>query len=145
MKQKLYRNGNYEKSGNDLSMTPLEILHDIRLEFGEFFDPCPANWDGSFDGLEIEWKNVNFVNPPYSNIAAWAKKCEQEWMKGKTVIMLIPPRTCTKYFHNHIDNKAELRFFRGRLKFLNPDTKKPMNTAPFPSMLVIYRGDKNGQ
>ena len=140
MANALYRNGNYEQSGNDLCMTPLAILEDIESEFGEYFDPCPANWDRSFDGLEIEWGAVNFVNPPYSQIAEWARKSEEEWAKGKTVIMLIPPRTCTKYFHDHIYGKAELRFFRGRLKFRDPSTGEPMRPAPFPSMLCIWRG-----
>lgn len=47
--------------------------------------------------------------------------------------MLIPARTDTKYFHDHIYHKAEIRFIKGRLKF--GDSK---NSAPFPSMLVIY-------
>jgi len=137
-----YRGGQYESplGGNDLSMTPLWLLDEIRAEFGEFFDPCPANWDESFDGLEISWAKVNFVNPPYSQLARWAKKAEEEWLKGgKTIVMLIPPRTCTTYFHDHIYQKAELRFYRGRLKFRNPSTGEPMQSAPFPSMLCIWR------
>ena len=136
-----YRNGSYEKSGNDLCMTPLWLLKEIEEEYGEIFDPCPSNWDESFDGLEIEWSHdkVNFVNPPYSQIAQWANKCEQEWLNGKTVILLIPPRTDTKYFHSHIYRKARLRFIKGRLKFRDPETGKEMASAPFPSMLCFYK------
>ena len=141
----VYRNGNYEKSGNDLCMTPNNILEDIKKEFGDYFDPCPRNYDGSFDGLNIEWGNVNFVNPPYSQLKDWIKKCHEEWLKNKTVILLIPPRTCTSYFHDYIYGKAELRFFRGRLKFLNPDTGQPMKAAPFPSMLCIFKGGKQNE
>jgi len=49
--------------------------------------------------------------------------------------MLIPSRTDTKYFHNYIYGRAEIRFVKGRLKFGNGK-----NSAPFPSMLVIWRG-----
>ena len=48
--------------------------------------------------------------------------------------MLLPSRTDTRYFHEYIQHRAEIRFIKGRLKF--SDSK---NGAPFPSMLVIYR------
>ena len=143
--KKLFRGGNYEKHGYDLWQTPSDLLEKLTEEFGEMFDPCPANWDMTFDGLEIDWEAINFVNPPYSNIKEWAKKCHDEWLKGKTVILLIPSRTCTAYFHDYIYEKAELRFLRGRLKFVdprNPGGKR--NGAPFPSVLCIFRGD-NGK
>ena len=49
--------------------------------------------------------------------------------------MLIPSRTDTKYFHNYIYQRAEIRFIKGRLKF-----GEATSSAPFPSMLVIFRG-----
>ncbi len=52
--------------------------------------------------------------------------------------MLIPARTDTKAFHEYIYGKAEIRFVRGRLKFGNAK-----NTAPFPSMVVIFDGRNN--
>ena len=77
-----------------------------------------------------------FCNPPYSNIAAWVEKCYREGCKDNTtVVLLIPARTDTKYFHNFIHQRAEIRFIKGRLKF--GDGK---GTAPFPSMIVIFRG-----
>lgn len=69
----------------------------------------------------------------------WIKKAHDTWREfGNTVVMLIPARTDTKAFHEYIYNKAELRFVKGRLKF--NDGKNP---APFPSMVVIFRGSKN--
>lgn len=50
--------------------------------------------------------------------------------------MLIPARTDTKAFHEYIYGKAEIRFVQGRLKF--GGSKNP---APFPSMVVIFRGN----
>ena len=52
---------------------------------------------------------------------------------GNLVVMLLPARTDTKWFHDYIYHKAEIRFIRGRLKF--GDSK---NSAPFPSMVVVY-------
>ena len=61
--------------------------------------------------------------------------------------MLIPARTDTSYFHDYIYGKAEIRFIRGRLKFTD-ESGQEKDAAPFPSMVVIYRGqrqeDKDG-
>lgn len=79
-----------------------------------------------------------FCNPPYGRaIKEWVKKSSDEAKKpNTTVVMLIPARTDTSYFHDYIYEKpnVEIRFVRGRLKF--GDGK---NSAPFPSMVVIFR------
>lgn len=77
-----------------------------------------------------------FCNPPYgSEIKAWVKKCYDESRKENTlVVMLIPARTDTAYFHDYIYHKArEIRFVRGRLHF-----NESKEGAPFPSMVVIF-------
>lgn len=77
-----------------------------------------------------------FCNPPYGRkIGAWVQKCYEESRKPNTlVVLLIPARTDTAYFHDYIYHKAkEIRFVRGRLKF--GDAKQ---SAPFPSMVVIF-------
>ncbi len=76
-----------------------------------------------------------FCNPPYGRaIAAWVRKCYDESRKSDTlVVMLIPARTDTAYFHDYIYHKArEIRFLRGRVHFNNA------GAAPFPSMIVIF-------
>lgn len=77
-----------------------------------------------------------FCNPPYGReIGKWVQKCYEESRKVNTlVVMLVPARTDTKWFHDYVYGKAEIRYVRGRLKF--GDSK---NAAPFPSMVVIYR------
>lgn len=77
-----------------------------------------------------------FCNPPYSDIAAWVEKAYREAMQDNTVVvLLIPSRTDTKYFHDFIYHRSEIRFIRGRLKF-----GEAMYNAPFPSMVVVFRG-----
>ena len=87
------------------------------------------------------WRKIGggqivFCNPPYGRaIGAWVKKCYEESRKPNTlVVMLIPARTDTSYFHDYIYHKAELRFIRGRLHF----NEAPQG-APFPSMVVVFR------
>lgn len=68
------------------------------------------------------------------------EKAYNESKKDNTlIVMLLPARTDTKWFHNYIYKKAEIRFIKGRLKFGGSK-----NSAPFPSMLVIYKGASNG-
>jgi len=77
-----------------------------------------------------------FCNPPYGRaIHAWVRKCWEESRKPDTlVVMLIPARTDTAYFHDYIYHRArEIRFIRGRLHF-----NESRNAAPFPSMVVIF-------
>ena len=61
----------------------------------------------------------------------YIQKC-YELSKHNLVVMLLPARTDTRWFHDFIYNKAEIRFIKGRLKFGNSK-----NSAPFPSMIVI--------
>ena len=76
-----------------------------------------------------------FCNPPYSNISEWVKKAYYESYKPDTlIVLLIPARTDTKYFQEYIYYRSEIRFIKGRLKFGDSKT-----SAPFPSMIVIYR------
>jgi len=78
--------------------------------------------------------HICFVNPPFSQMKQWVMKCSEEAQKPNTrVVMLIPARTDTAYFHDYIYNKAEVRFIRGRLKYNDGKIN-----APFPSMIVIF-------
>ena len=90
------------------------------------------------DGLSQNWGGYRvFCNPPYGRaIGAWVEKCFNESRKADTVVvLLIPARTDTKYFHKYIyHNAAEIRFIEGRLRF--GDSKQG---APFPSMIVVFR------
>lgn len=74
-----------------------------------------------------------WCNPPYGReLGKWVKKGSEA--TGGVVVMLIPARTDTKYFHEYIYGKAEIRFLKGRLKFGGSK-----NSAPFPSMIVIFK------
>ena len=112
--------------------TPKAFYQALDAEFRFDFDPCPPKPD--FDGLSIEWGAVNFVNPPYSQVARWVKKGYQESVKGKTVVFLIPSRTDTRWWHEYVMAAKEIRFIKGRLIF-----EGSKFNAPFPSCVVIFK------
>ncbi len=132
------------KSKTDIWQTPPELYKELDEEFNFCdFDPAPLNPE--FDGLDIEWAKRVYVNPPYSALKStkarlgWVEKGHIEAQKGKLVVMLIPARTDTQWFHDIIKkNKYEVRFMRGRVKFLDQYGHE-QNPAPFPTMLVIMR------
>lgn len=132
-------------SKSDEWSTPWEIFNELDQEFGFDLDPCAtaenhkcANYyTKEDDGIVKNWGGCRvFCNPPYSQIGKWVEKAYREGTKdGTLVVLLIPARTDTRYFHDFIMHRSEVRFIRGRLKF--GDQK---NSAPFPSMVVIFRG-----
>ena len=124
--------------------TPQDFFNSLNNEFKFTLDPCCSVetakcskfYTEKEDGLIQDRQGETvFCNPPYGKkIKDWVKKCYFESKKPlTTVVMLIPARTDTSYFHDFIYNKSEIRFIRGRLKF--GDSK---NGAPFPSMVVIF-------
>jgi len=103
------------------------------------------------DALRQDWHPYEsiFINPPYGRgmSAAFVAKAAAEAAKGCTIVMLLPARTCTRWFHAHLYNKptVELIFLKGRLKF-EIDGKPVLDkhgrpqSAPFPSMIAVLRG-----
>ncbi|MBO7263268.1 MAG: adenine methyltransferase [Alistipes sp.] len=138
-------NGALFSSANDVWETPQEFFDKLNEEFHFTLDPCalPANakcehyFTPTDNGLIQSWEGETvFCNPPYGRaIYNWVRKCSEEARKkNTTVVALIPARTDTRYFHEFIYHKAkEIRFIRGHLKFGGAK-----NSAPFPSMVVIF-------
>ena len=129
------------KAGDDWE-TPKELYNELNNEFNFTFDPCPLH--SNFDGLSIEWGISNFVNPPYSRKLkeSFVKKGIIEAEKGKCCVFLLPVSTSTKLFHEYIKpNAKEIRFLRGRVKFIGVNTKneKVTNKAGMhDSMIVVF-------
>ena len=117
---------------------------EIRGRFSGHFDPCPFPLP-DFDGLTIPWPNKVFVNPPFSSLGDWAEKCSIEFQNGcSDIVLLLPSRTDTIYFHSFILPYAEIEFLKGRLRFIDLDKSSRMPvSAPFPCILAHY-GRKHG-
>ena len=96
---------------------------------------CPMYFDMATDALKQPWHKYGNVwcNPPYGrNIIHWVKKASGEARLGGYVVMLLPSRTDTKWFHQYCANQRVI-FIEGRLKFVGAES-----SAPFPSILVIF-------
>lgn len=87
------------KDGKHYWLTPDDLMDALNNEFGFTFDACPYPKPEDFDGLECEWGDVTYVNPPFGSIihngkkkgpTAWARKAITESKKGKKVVMVYP-------------------------------------------------------
>lgn len=133
--------------------TPQDFFDKLNAEFGFVLDPaatdktakCSLYYTPETDGLSQSWDHGGavFCNPPYGReIGKWVQKAFEEARGGGyPIVLLIPARTDTAYFHDYIYGKAEIRFVRGRLRFTDDDGNAA-DPAPFPSMVVIYNGER---
>lgn len=129
--------------------TPQDIFDELNEEFNFTLDPCSTHENAKCaehftiedDGLSRDWGgHVVFMNPPYGReIGKWMKKAyESSQEGGTTVVCLVPSRTDTAWWHDYAAYAEEVRFIRGRLKFGGAK-----HEAPFPSVIVIFRGHDN--
>lgn len=130
--------------------TPQDFYDALDQEFHFNLDPCGTDdnakcqcyYTKEDDGLIKEWPGVVYMNPPYGReIGKWVAKAASEAKKGAMVVCLLPSRTDTRWFHDHIWDKekhrpregVQVRLLKGRLKFGGSK-----NSAPFPSMVVVF-------
>lgn len=113
-------------SKTDKWETPQDFFDELNREFGFSLDVCalPENakttryYTPEQDGLAQPWEGVVWCNPPYGRqIGKWVERAVLAAKSGVVVVMLLPARTDTKWFHEYIYGKAEIRFVRGRLRF----------------------------
>lgn len=87
------------------------------------------------DAFRLQWKGNVWLNPPYGRgIGRWIAKAQDEaYLRRSTVVCLVPARTDTNWWFDYA-RFAEVRFLKGRIKFVGAD-----NGANFPSALLIFR------
>ncbi|MCA9196641.1 MAG: hypothetical protein KDA87_03850 [Planctomycetales bacterium] len=130
-------------SARDDYGTPPEIFAGLNAEFGFELDVCATAentkckkyFSPEQDGLQQKWApRVCFCNPPYGRvIGRWLEKAYLESIQGALVSCLVPARTDTKWWHQYA-KRGEIRYLRGRIKFIGAE-----HPAPFPSAVVIFR------
>jgi len=127
--------------------TPQELFDNLNKEFNFLLDvaatkenaKCKKFYTLENSGLDKDWENSNFMNPPYGgNTGKWIKKAYQESLKGRTTVCLIVSSTDRSYWHEYIFPFAsQIRFIRGRLHFNNSKS-----SAPFASAIIIFSPQK---
>jgi len=125
---------------SDTHVTPDRVYEMIEetwgIERSMMFDPCPIN---GTDGLVISWKDINFVNPPYSLLKEFVQKALDESSYGNRTVMLLPSKTDQAWFHDLVYNHdgVEIKWIKGRLRFVNNKW-----SATQPHFLALIKEDK---
>lgn len=123
--------------------TPPELFAPLDDEFEFTVDvcaeahntKCPRYFSPEIDGLKQDWSGeVCWCNPPYDDAASWIEKASRASLLGAVVVMLIPARTDTRYWHDFVMKADEIRLIKGRVRFVGADA-----SAPFPSCIVVFR------
>ena len=154
MTEGFYKTDTFKTSNDDTWTTPRSFFDRYNSTFNFSLDAAalqsstlvPSNWYGPDhpeqarrDAFRNDWASDSnggtvWLNPPYGRtIKDWVAKAEDESKKGCTVVLLVPSRTDTSWWHEHCI-AYEIEFIRGRLKFGNQP-----NSAPFPSAVVVMR------
>lgn len=93
---------------------------------------CAEYYTKEQDGLAQEWSGRVWCNPPYGRqVGKWVRKAAE--CAADVVVMLLPARTDTAWFHDYCLRGGQVYFIRGRIKFGDST-----NNAPFPSMIVVF-------
>ena len=132
--------------------TPQKLFNELNEKYNFTIDVATNGKNSKLENFYTEkdnalnkkWKGRVFCNPPYGReIKKWVKKAYEESKKNynEIIVLLIPARTDTSYWHDYIFNKAnEINFIKGRLKF-ELDGKQ-FGAAPFPSAIIIFNKEK---
>ena len=106
-----------------IHLTPPSILE----QYDGWMDPCPHPRPYGFDGLQADWREKAFVNPPWGHIRPWMEKALLERSKGCCVHMLIAAKPTTRVFHELIFPNAEVEWICGRVPYHRLRDQKTVN------------------
>lgn len=139
------------ENSKDNWSTPQYFFDLLDKEFRFTLDSCASDFNHKCDkyytikedGLRQNWEGETvFCNPPYINIDKWIKKGYIEGRKVKTtVVMLIPCRSDTQYWHKFIMKAKEIRFVKGRISFELNGLK--VGSPNFASVVIVFDSWEN--
>jgi phage N-6-adenine-methyltransferase len=147
----------FSKASDEWS-TPQAFFNALAIEFRFVMDVAATaantkcrHWFGpdsqwAPDALTVDWstRGASFMNPPYSRCREFIAKAAREAARGCVVVALVPSRTDTRWWHDHVWDVlrhrprpgVDVRFVKGRLTFGGASA-----SAPFPSVVIVFRGD----
>jgi len=138
-----FANGN-SKDGKHYWLTPEDLMQKMQAEFNFDFDPCPFPKPDDFDGLQVEWGQSNYVNPPFGSYTdasgkkkgptAWARKAIEEYKKGKRVVLVYP---IDKWIHMLLEAGATVRNLKDIRWCATEDGTPGTGTGRWVAMFIL--------
>ncbi len=104
----------------------------------EFRDSLAMDWSGANQGFPV----VGFLNPPFTLLPQFVAKAFEERLKGACTVAVLPVKAEQPWWHQFVSKADELRFLRGRLRYIDPETGQLGDSARFASAVVVWDGRK---
>lgn len=117
-------------------LTPPELYAELDAEFEFDFDPCPYPRPEGFDGLEVEWGKSNYVNPPFTKVTRWVRKCIAEAEKGRQSLLMLPVRQAE---YESFKYSTRTMFF-DRIDWLAIEDRSKRKRASYPIIGFVFGG-----
>ena len=128
-------------------LTPPDMYKSLSAEYGPFdFDPCPSPAPDGFNGLEVPWGAMNYVNPPFRKHdglngcgpTAFVHKAIAEHKKGRGSVLVLPVQSYVML----LANAGAVIKSLGRVKWLDVESGEPCKN-PSPICAFILKGKKD--
>lgn len=127
------------KSKQDYQTDP-EFMRAVEKRFGKpRFDlaagaknaQCAKYFTKRQNALARPWPlTLCWLNPPYSNIAPWAKKCAEESKRGVRILFLVPASVGSNWYCDWCYPYTNTYLLNGRLTFVG-------QSDPYPKYLIL--------
>lgn len=142
---------NQKGKGNDNFETPDYIFNQLNAIFDFNLDvaasesnaKCNEYITKEANALNISWSSRRcFCNPPFSQKADFIKKADFEVQNGKVpiVVMILPLNSMdTQVWHTFIEGHYHYEVLKGRIAFIDPETKKPRKGNNSGTVIVYFK------
>ena len=138
---------NQKGRGNDCFETPDYIFKQLDNIFNFQIDAACTILNKKCeicftDALQTDWLGRTFCNPPFSKKAEFIKYADLQVQKGICPIcVMILPLNCmdTKIWHEVIEGRYHYEILKGRIAFIDPETKKPKKGNNSGTVIVYFK------
>lgn len=136
--------------------TPWEFIRAVEKKFGPIAVDLAASDESAkapcyitehTNSLTQDWAclldgGLGWDNPPFTNIAPWAKYHLEQWRKGAKTLLLVPMGSQNWYW-DYVEPYAQV-YCVGRMVFDNCYNKQgELVTTPYPKDLILAHYDPN--
>lgn len=134
------------KDSEQVVATPWEFIHACERRWGDFVWDLAATNENSkaskyiderANSLTVDWHKLTpgnlWLNPPFSDIAPWARKCWLEMDKGAKIFFLVPASIDSNWWAECVHDQACVLPLHPRIKFEGHDSlyQKPLTLCLF--------------
>lgn len=140
--------------------TPPEFMYAVRSKFGRIVFDLAADRENAqhhdfyheqCDSLKQDWHQIHlnqsdphngflYLNPPFSDIGTWAKKCAEESQLGARILFLVPASTGSGWYWNYVKPYAHVLHLRQRITFMGAPDAYPKDLV-----LCVYFAGLTGE